>query len=509
MKKKAFIGLDIGTTGARSCIFDETGKLLAMEKKNYQLIQPRPGWVEQDPDEIVEAVLVCLKESLNKMNSDFEIAAIGLSSVFHSIMLVDKNFDKLTNLIIWGDSRSSKFLEVYKDSFKDLYSRTGCPFHTIYPLLKLIWLKHEAPDLLNKSTRIISIKEYVLKHLSQKCVVDYSVASGSGLFNIHTKQWENNVFNELNIDIEKMSETVSPTTVVGNISKEVFEKTGLKEGTPIVIGAGDGVLSSLGSNSIKKGKMTAMLGTSGAVRMAVNRPVTSDEGKTWCYILDENTWIVGCAINNAGLVVTWYLDNFFPEMKKAKNPYKELEFWAKDIKPGAEGLVFLPFLTGERSPYWNSNAKGILFGLGLHHDRRHIMRAIVEGVCFRMRSIYEAVSDTVNRPKEIIFTGGLARSKLWGEVLASILQSPLLITNIEEASALGAAVMAMKGTGYIKDYTEITEKNVNAIYTQYPNKDNSNIYNKLYKIYLDLYWKTKDTCDEVSNFDITNAKNCY
>jgi len=504
MAKTAFIGIDIGTTGARCCIFDGDGRLISMAKRNYRIIQPKPGWVEQDPDEVVSAVYSSIKESLELANGEYEIGAIGLSSVFHSIMLVDSDVRKKTNLIIWGDNRSNDLLKSYRERFDYLYDITGCPLHVNYPLAKLIWFKHETPQALDEAYRIMTIKEYVLWNLAKVFAIDISVASGSGLLNIYKRKWEESIFDSLDISIGKMSETVYPSTVVGKVSKEVSLITSLREGTPIVIGAGDGALSSLGSNSIGEGKMAIMIGTSGAVRMAVKGPMTDKKRRTWCYILDEDTWLVGCAINNAGLVMAWYIDGFYEDLKEmGLDLYREAERWVQEVKPGAGGLLLLPFLTGERGPYWNADVRGILFGLALHHDRRHIARAIIEGVAFRMRSIYEAVSEVVSVPTELRGTGGLMRSKVWAGVLSSVLGRSIVRVNMEEASSFGAAVMAMRGVGYIKSYEDILPKAVQLVDCIEPDERLRVLYERLYRIYWKIYHKLQDEFREISELQET------
>lgn len=496
-KKIAFAGVDIGTTGARCCLFDGDGVLLSTAKRNYRMIQPKPGWVEQDPDEILNAVYTSIREALSGLKGEYELEAVGLSSIFHSIMLLDSDMKKLTNLIIWGDNRSNDLIKRYTKAFDYLYDLTGCPLHVNYPLSKLIWLKHEASDLLERAHKIVMIKEYVLWHLSRVNAIDISVASGSGLLNIHKKDWEESIFEELKVDMKKLSPVVSPLTLIGSITKEASSLTGLKEGTPIVIGGGDGALSSLGSGSIAQGVMAAMLGTSGAVRMTVKRPLTDSRRRTWCYILDDETWVVGCAINNAGMVMAWYLDNFYSELKGKGDPYREMERWASEVEPGSGGLLFLPFLTGERCPFWNANARGVLFGLALHHDRRHISRAIIEGVAFRMKSIYEAVSDVVGIPCEIRGTGGLIKFPLWAEVLSNVLGRPIRKVNIDEASSFGAAVMAMRGRGFIRSYSEVLSKAVKVIDEISPDERLIGLYNKLYELYKRLYWKLREEFGEI------------
>ncbi len=501
MRESIFLGVDVGTTGAKCCAFTQVGQLVSVGRQNYGVIQPKPNWVEQDPDEILQAVFNSIRQCLNAIDKDYRIEAVGMSSMFHSTLLVDSKMHKLTNLMIWADGRAGTILQDYSKTFEYLYPITGCIFHEMYPLAKLIWLRQEHPDLLDKASKIISIKEYILWHFTNTMAVDISIASGSGLFDIHTKNWEKSVLRELGIDLSKMNQTVGPSTIVGHISKECAAKTGLKEGIPVVIGAGDGALSTLGSNCMSEDKMTFMVATSGAVRKISKKPLIDPKRKTWCYILDDETWLAGSAINNAGLAVTWYAKNFYPEMMDEKiDPYKELEKWASSVPSGSQGLLFLPFLTGERGPNWNSNARGIVFGLSLHHDRRHVARAIIEGVAFRMRSIYESLRDVAKEPKQVIATGGLMKSNLWIQTCSDVLGKSISRINVEEASSFGAAIMAMKGIGAIRNYSEILEKAVKVIDEFEPIDENRKLYNSLYRIYRDIYHDLEDQFGQIVGF---------
>ncbi|WP_407635693.1 FGGY-family carbohydrate kinase [Pseudothermotoga thermarum] len=249
-----------------------------------------------------------------------------------------------------------------------------------------------------------------------------------------------------------------------------------------------------------------MVATSGAVRKISKRPIIDPQRRTWCYILDEENWLPGSAINNAGIVMSWYVKNFYADLIDEKtDPYKLMEKWASKIPAGSLGLIFLPFLTGERGPYWNSAARGIVFGLALHHDRGHIAKAIVEGVAFRMKSIYEALCDVAGEPKQIIATGGLMKSDLWTQVCADVLGKTIHRINVEEASSFGAAIMAMKGVGAIKNYDEILSKAVKIVDSFEPIEENKKIYLELYEIYKDLYFKLQNNFRFIAQFQYNKA----
>ncbi|MDK2878003.1 MAG: gluconokinase [Thermoanaerobacteraceae bacterium] len=507
MKDVYFMGVDIGTTGCRAVIFNTDGRVISIASEEYPIEQPQPGWAEQDPRLVFNAVCSSIKKCVIQSNiCNKDIVGIGLSSVFHSIIAMDSNGDLLSNALIWADNRSIRQAEYLKelDSKNELYMRTGCRIHPMYPLAKILWFKQERPEIFKRTTKFISLKEYIIYRWFNRMAIDKSVASASGLFNIHTLKWDDTCLDLIGIHENMLGETISTTEVVGKMKGDIATELGLPQDIPVVIGAGDGMLSNLGAGAYKHGQVVAMIGTSGAVRVISDKPLVDPHGRTWCYVLSDKHWVVGGAINNGGIVYRWFRDTLGElEIKEATekgiDPYELLNKLAGKAKPGCEGLLFLPFLTGERSPYWNPNARGVLFGLGLHHKKPHLVRAIMEGVMYRMYSVFEAIVDLMGEQTEVRATGGFVRSPLWCDIMADIFGYPIKIPEVREASSLGAAILAMLKLGYI-DNLDAVEEMVRIKREHTPDPDANKVYIELYNIYKKIYWQLQEQFSQISLF---------
>lgn len=507
MKNVYFLGLDIGTGGCRAALFSLEGQLVSLATREYPLLQPKPGWAEQDPKKVYESACWALKECVRLSGVEpTSIVGLGLSSVFHSLVLLDRQGNCLSNALIWADNRSLKqaeFLKADDDGFR-IYSRTGCRVHPMYPLAKILWFKEETPDIFQRAAKFVSLKEYVVFRLLGRLAVDQALASTSGLLNIHSLRWDEECLELLGIKREQLSELIHPQDVVGRLKGEIARELGLQEGLPVVIGAGDGMLSNLGSGAYGLGQVVAMVGTSGAIRVFSEKPLIDAQGRTWCYAFTDKCWVVGGAINNGGIIYRWFRDNFAEKdveeaRRKYLDPYEILNELAAKVGPGAGGLIFLPFLTGERSPYWNPEARGVIFGLSLHHGKPHMVRALMEGVIFRMYSVFEAILELVGRPQEVRAAGGFTRSPLWCQIMADVFGYPIKVPEVSEASAFGAAVMAMWGLGFIEGL-EAVRRMVKVRQEMEPQKEAQQVYTQLYKLYRDLYFALREYFPKIASF---------
>lgn len=513
MKGPYFIGLDIGTTGCRAALFDLNGQVISVAAEEYPLLQPQPGWAEQEPERVYQAVCRAVKECVLQSGvNNSSIAGMGLGSVFHSLIALGTKGELLSNAIIWADNRSVRQAEFLKgtDNGMQIYSRTGCRVHPMYPLAKILWFKEERPEIFQRTAKFISIKEYVIYRWFEQFAIDKSVASGTGLFNIHSLRWDEQCLKLVGIRREQLSEPVSVTQIVGRLKREMAVQLGVPEGLPVVIGAADGALSNLGSGVCAPGQMVAMVGTSGAIRVISEKPLTDPQGRTWCYVMSDNHWMVGGAINNGGLVYRWFRDTLGEkEVREAEekgiDAYELLNRLAEKVRPGAEGLLCLPFLTGERSPYWNPDTRGVIFGLGLHHGKAHLVRALMEGVVYRMYSVFQAITELVGEPAEIRATGGFTRSPLWCQIMSDVFGYPVKLPVVREASSLGAALLAMMGLGFVDGIGAIA-KMVKVRQEFIPDRRAQEIYRELYQLYQQIYWSLQSHFTFISNFQRCEAQ---
>jgi gluconokinase len=491
----AIIGVDIGTTGCRAVIHRTDGTLIANQSLDYPLYTPQATWAEQDPEEIFQAVLVVIRKAVTQAAlPPQKIAGMCFGSVFHSFIPVDKEGNALYRMLNWADHRSQPYTEQLKSEHDTaaIYRNTGCPLHPMYMPSKILWLKKEQPSLFNRTYKFISIKEYVLLRFLNKFVVDRSIASGSGMYNIHSLEWDQYLLQALGLTADMFSEVLPTTHVESGIVPEIAQQLNLPADLKVVIGAGDGVLSSVGAGAVNPGQLTAMIGTSGAVRLVADRPTVDEKGRTWCYNLTDRHWVAGGAINNGGIAFRWMRDKFAEtEQRVAEkmglDAYQILSRYAERVPAGSNGLILLPYFAGERAPYWNANARGVLFGLNLNHDKRHIIRATLEGVTFRMFSIYKALDEVAGPVNEIRVSGSFTRSKIWVQIMADVFGKVISVPGEPEGSAFGAAVLGMYALGMLKDIKEVGNF-INIKERYYPDDTNHQRYQELFTIYEQIYW---------------------
>jgi len=442
-----FIGLDIGTTSTKAIIYDSSGVVVASSGSDYPIIVPRPSWAEQSPDTILQAVIQALKNVIVHAKIQVsEIQAIGISSAMHSLIAVDASGDPLTNAIIWADNRSAVQAEYLKqtDLGHAIYLDTGTPIHSMSPLTKIMWMREEDPVTFAATAKFISIKEYILFRLYGKYVVDYSIASATGLFNLKQRKWDDRALHTAGIRVDQLSELVPTTYTLKGMQAKYVELIGIWHDLPVVIGASDGALANLGVGAIEPHQVSLTVGTSGAIRRVMPEPVLDTQGRTFCYYLTDNHWIIGGATNNGGVALQWYMDQFC-----SGESHDAVIESARATKPGAEGLLFLPFLLGERAPYWNADARGSFFGIALHHKKEHFARAVLEGIIFSLYSVGKVLSELTEDITEIRVTGGFAQSDLWTRIVADIFGSTVLHPINHEASSIGAAMLAMLAIGNV------------------------------------------------------------
>lgn len=489
-----FIGVDIGTTSTKAIVFSATGNVKGMANHGYPLLVPQPGWAEQNPNAIFQAVIAAIRDAIAQSGVlRSQIAAVSFSGAMHSVIAIDAKGEPLHHAIIWADNRSVPQTTRLKQdgSGHALYRKTGTPIHPMSPLSKLMWMREESPDLFEQAVRFISIKEYVLYQLLNRFVVDHSIASATGLLNLEQLQWDETALTAAGIRAEQLSELVPTTHVLRGMKPEYAEVMGLAPDTPIVVGANDGCLANLGVGAIAPHQVAITLGTSSAVRAVIPQPLTDNQGRTFCYALTEQHWVIGGPSNNGGIVLRWLRDNFCQlEVERAKqqgiDPYDLMVQAATQIDPGAEGLICLPFLSGERAPYWNPNARGIFFGMGLHHHKAHFIRSVLEGVLFAVYSIAVALQDLAGTAQEIRVSGGFARSAPWRQIAADIFGSEVLVPQVYEGSAFGAAVLGMYAVQAISHLEEV-EKLIQIGDRHAPNPDLINTYQQLFSVYERVY----------------------
>jgi len=481
--EEIFLGVDIGTGGVRAIAFTPNLKKIAFSYREHKTISTREDQAEQDPEEIFSNLILCLKEVSRPHR---KIAGIGFSSMLHSIMGVDKRGKPVTPLYPFSDNQGKLKVKKIKEKVPDFYQRTGCPPHPMYPTFKILWLKEDRPEVFHKIEKFLSIKSYILYRLTGYLIEDACVASASGLFNIHTLSWDDEILSFLYLTRKNL-----PTLIEGSEKIHFSHVSGLEflNQVPIYPGAGDGMLSHLATCGLKEGYLSSTVGTSGALRIATPRPLLDEKGRVWCYYFHKNWWVGGGALHNGGLTLRWFRDKLCREeveeaKRKGMDIYEIFDKKAQNAPPGARDLIFLPFLAGERSPNWNPKMRACFIGLGLHHGKEEMIRSIMEGVMCRMRAIMELLRPSLPEKLKIRASGGYTRSKLWLEIQANLFNLPIEVPSETEAASLGAVMLAMFAQGKLTDLVNFEPQIKEKIF---PEEDKTKKYHQIYQRHVNLY----------------------
>lgn len=487
---KLMVGVDIGTTSTKAVLFNKKGVALKTENYGYSLNKPDVNTAEQDPDEILQAVNQAIIGVTSDVNSE-DLQFISFSAAMHSLIAIDENNRPLTQCITWADNRSASWAEYIKDSPQghDIYKRTGTPIHPMSPLSKILWLKKEFPEIDAKTKKYLGIKEYIFLNYFGVCHVDISIASATGLMNLNDLVWDQGALDFIELSVDKLPEIVPTTKIYHNLSETYQNRFKFKQKVPFIIGASDGVLSNLGVGAIEEGEVAITIGTSGAVRTIIDQPRTDEKGRIFCYALTEDHWVIGGPVNNGGVIFRW-LKETLGEKEVAvakgsdKNVYDLLTELAKDVPAGANGLLFHPFLTGERAPFWNANMRGSFLGLNFNHEKRHMVRAVLEGVMFNLYSVLIALNEVMDTSVHAVkATGGFSQSALWRQIMADIFNLKVSIPASYESSCLGACLLGLYAQDEIEDFTVVREM-VGATFEHQPQAENQDIYQNLMAIFI-------------------------
>ncbi|MBS4200876.1 gluconokinase [Bacillus sp. FJAT-49732] len=474
------IGLDLGTTSAKAVIFHLNGKVICEAECLITTYYPESGWVEQDPNEIESFAIKAIKDAMGKAKIEKdEVQAIGISCAMHSLICVDKEGKSLSKALIWSDGRSSQQVDRFSEKERqDLFLKTGVPIHPMTPFTKLVWMKETEFEPYKKAAYFMSVKEYLLFHWFGERVIDYSMASATGLFNPSTLGWDEAVMEVAQVDANQLSQVVPPTYILRGLEKKVADGMGLLSDIPVVIGAADGQLANLGIGAILPGEVAITVGTSGAVRQFSKGVRINEKRETFCYAFTDEYCIIGGPSNNGGIALQW-----LKELFNSQDSYSDFIEKAGNVAPGAEGIIFHPYINGERAPIWNQRATGNFSGLSITHKQEHFIRAVLEGITFNLYQIERALCRLAGEPSKIYVNGGLARSNLWLQMLADIFGKEVYVAETHHSSAWGAAWTALVAIGKRNSFDEIKD-NIQLGEPIVPNEDTHRIYQEIYKEYM-------------------------
>jgi gluconokinase len=492
------LGIDIGTGSTKAVAISLTGEALGTVSAHYPINSPEPGYSEQDPALIWDAFVKCLSGIIEKLGTP--PSAVSLSSAMHSIIPVNEVGDALYPMITWADSRSENIAQALRVTGlgASLYHHCGTAIHAMSPLNKLLWLKDNESAIFESAHKFISIKEYIWFKLFGVFEVDYSIASATGMFDIVDKQWSAEALDLIGIPANKLSEPVNTTYYRTGVNESVVLLTGINTQTPFVAGASDGACANLGSHTNAPGVAALTIGTSGAVRITSAKPVYNFEAMVFNYLLDDTTFVCGGAVNNGGIAVNWLLKNFLKKENITSADYDALFDEIATVPAGSDGLIFLPYLYGERAPLWDTKTSGTFFNVKPAHTRSHFLRAELEGICFALNDVLKTLEDASGGIRQVNISGGFTSSVVWTQVLADITGKKLAVLQSEDSSALGAIYLATRVL-YPESYEQLTKVEQQEFI--YPNKNNHKVYNRMFPVFKKLYADLKDTMHIVNGWE--------
>lgn len=495
------LGLDIGTSGTKVALFDELGNTISTATYGYDLYQAQVGWAEQKPEEWWNACVNGIKDVIinSKVNSE-DIKGIGLSGQMHGLVLLDENNQVIRDSIIWCDQRTGKQCDYMTDIIgkEKLIEITGNPALTGFTLSKLLWVRDNEPENYKKVNKVLLPKDYIRFRLTGVFATEVSDASGMQMLDIKTRNWSDELLQKLEIDKNILADVYESIVISGHVTEEVAKITGLKEGTGVVGGAGDQAAGAVGSGIVSEGIISTVIGSSGVVFAATDMPKFDKEGRvhTLCHAV-PNKWHIMGVTQGAGLSLKWFKDNFcrkeIDEAKeKSMNIYDYLSKEAATSKPGANGVIYMPYLMGERTPHIDPNVKGGFVGVSLINNHADFVRSILEGVSFSLKNCLDIIEDMKVKITDIRVSGGGAESEVWRQILADIFNYRLSTIKASEGPALGVAILAGVGVGIYESVEEACQKIIKGQDVVQPNFDNVTLYDKIYEVYNSLYPRLKD-----------------
>lgn len=469
------IGIDIGTTAAKAVAFSERGEVLARYATDYKMRHTQPDYSEQDPDEILAAVTSGIQQVVQVLHPHYP-SFVSFSAAMHSLILVDEKGKLLTPCIIWADNRAAAIAETLKkrDEGPLFYHSTGVPIHPMSPLCKLLWFKENEPQLFHTAAKFIGIKEYIFHRLFNAFLIDTSIASATGLLNIKTLEWDEQVLSYVGVPSGKLSRVVSTKHVC--YYNNIYTKLMLPAGTPFILGSSDGALSNIGAGAIGSHSMGVTIGTSSAVRVMTAAPQTDHRMRTFCYHANGGNYIVGGASNNGAVVLQWLKD----DLLQTEDSFETLFEQAAAIEPGCDGLLMLPYILGERAPLWNAQAKAVCFGLSIRHTKAYLIRAAMEGIIYNVYSIGKTVAENKNIT-ELYASGGFVNSSLWVQMLCDVFNVKVLVSEALETAASGAAMVGADALNLT------TAFNTEVLTAYFPEQNKHQVYQKQFNKFERLY----------------------
>ncbi len=493
-----FIGIDVSTTASKALAIDEQGTVIASQSYPHDLSTPRPLWSEQDPENWWQATSHALRDVVQKTPAD-QIAAVGLTGQMHGLTSLDANGKPLRPAILWNDQRSGPQCAAITEKVgaNHLYQHIGSMLLPGFTAPKILWLRENEPEIYRQIKHVLLPKDYIRFRLSGAYVTDVADGSGIALMNIARRKWSDHMLAAFDIPRAWLPDLCESPEVCATVNEAGAAETGLKVGTPIVGGAGDQPAQAVGSGIVLRGQTSLTVGTSGVAFTATDEYVPEPEGRlhTFCHAMPGAWFYMGVMLSAAG-GLRWLHDELAP-----KTSYDDLSALAASVPPGSLGLLFAPYLTGERNPHPDPFARGAFVGLTLRHGLAHMVRAVMEGVAFGMRDNLELLRAQGVRPQSAAVSGGAANSPVWRQLMTDIMAMPLYTVNTTEGAAFGAAILASVGAGAWPDVPSACAQLVRKVDEIQPHPEGVAAYERLYPLFRGLYPALCDSYAALARFE--------
>ncbi|MGN6416307.1 MAG: gluconokinase [Pseudobacter sp.] len=501
--KKCIITIEIGTNAVRVVAFDLSGKTIASMKGSYPTFHAQPDFSEQDPEQIFITLLYVLKNLLNEHihPEKIQVTSICFSASMHSVLPINKSGTPLGNAITWADNRARKEVALLKGSSdgNQIYMATGTPMHPMSPLFKIAWLKNNDKERFSNTSKFIQLKTYIIHQLTGEYLIDYSLASATGLLNIHTIKWEEAALSYAGINKSMLADPVPVFTSCGKLKKAYQNSLGLTAATQLIVGSSDGCLATLGAGVWDGNKATITIEDSGAVRVIGKKVLNDTQQRFFNYLLTENCYVSGGPTNSGGIIFEWFAKQFgdFKYAYDLEHTMKDLIAIATKVEAGADGLLFLPYLLGERAPIWDANARGVYFGINIKHERKHFIRAVIEGILFEIYSIGKILEEH-STIKSLSINGSFASIPLCAQIIADMFNKPVSISQHNYSVGAGAYLLSATEMGIFKSLDEAA-RSIELTEEYFPKKNINGIYRKHFEIFEMLSTKLKPDFENVVN----------
>ncbi len=498
--EKRLLGIDIGTSACKAAVFDLKGDILAESTRTYNVYYPLPGFAEQNPDEWWKEICAAITKTLKDSGIPPEsIAGIGVAGQSWSAVPVDKNGKALHNTPIWMDTRASQIAEktVERLGFDRIFQISGNSFQPTYSTPKILWFKESKPDVYNSTYKFLQSNSYIVYKLTGIMTQDICQGYGLHMFGIKTGRYDEALCEDMGIDMDKLPGIFACHDVVGEVTGAAALETGLKTGTPVVAGGLDAACGTLGAGVFEKGQTQEQGGQAGGMSICTGEAISHPKLILSFHVI-PSLWLLQGGTVGGGGTIKWFRQELgaFEEMEEKKrgiNAFKIMDEEASKIAHGSEGLIFLPYMAGERSPIWDKNARGVFFGLGYGKTRAHMIRAVLEGCAYALLHNLKTAEEAGIRVDGLLAMGGAANSRLWTQIKADVTGKIIKVPASDTATTLGAAILAGIGTGQYKSFKEAIERTVHITRVHEPNTKNYKKYQQQFQLYLEIYEKLKGT----------------